>query len=100
MGDNFVSRIHVDDLAAHIEAGLLSTLTGAYPVADEEPCTAREVATFCAQLLTLPLPRSGGRLTGNRRVDGSAVRRSLGITLKYPSYRTGIPAAIQAERQL
>ena len=100
MGDNFVSRIHVDDLAAHIEAGLLSTLTGAYPVADEEPCTAREVATFCAQLLTLPLPQSGGRLTGNRRVDGSAVRRSLGITLKYPSYRTGIPAAIQAERQL
>ena len=100
MGDNFVSRIHVDDLAAHVEAGLLSTLTGAYPVADEEPCTAREAGTFCAQLLNLPLPQNGERPTGNRRVDGSAVRRALDITLKYPSYRTGIPAAIQAEREL
>jgi nucleoside-diphosphate-sugar epimerase len=97
-GDNFVSRIHVDDLAAHVEAGLLSTLTGAYPVADEEPCTAREIGTFCAQLLDLPLPDKGGRPTANRRVDGSAIRGALGITLAYPSYRTGIPAAIQVER--
>ena len=38
-GDNYVSRIHVDDLAAHAEAALLSDLEGAYPVADEESCT-------------------------------------------------------------
>ena len=39
-GDNFVSRIHVDDLAAHVEAALLSDITGAWPVADEHPCTS------------------------------------------------------------
>jgi nucleoside-diphosphate-sugar epimerase len=101
VGDNFVSRLHVDDLAAHVEAGLLSNLTGAYPVADEEPATAREIAAFCAELLNLPMPiADGGRLTANRRVDGSAIRRALGITLAYPSYRTGIPAAIQVERGL
>ena len=98
-GDNYVSRIHVDDLAAHAEAALLSHLAGAYPVADEEPCTTREIAEFCARLLHLPsvpqpAPGTTARLTSNRRVDGSAIRRALGITLTYPSYRTGIPASL------
>lgn len=96
--ENFVSRIHVDDLAAHVEAGLLSEVSGAYPVADEEPCTSREIAEFCARLLDLPLPfheQAKARSTG-RRVDGSAIRRALGITLRYPSYRVGIPASISS----
>jgi nucleoside-diphosphate-sugar epimerase len=92
--DNFVSRIHVDDLAAHVEAGLLSDVTGAYPVADEEPCTSREIAEFCAKLLDLPLPLEQTKtLSTSRRVDGSAIRRALGITLRYPSYRVGVPAS-------
>jgi len=98
-GDNYVSRIHVDDLATHAEAALLSDLEGAYPVADEEPCTTREIAEFCAGLLHLPsvphpTPATKARATSNRRVDGSAIRRALGITLTYPSYRTGIPASL------
>ena len=98
-GDNYVSRIHVDDLAAHAEAALLSDLEGAYPVADEVPCTTREIAEFCAHLLNLPsvpqpAPGTKARATSNRRVDGSAIRRALGITLTYPSYRTGIPASL------
>jgi nucleoside-diphosphate-sugar epimerase len=100
-GDNFVSRIHVDDLAAHVEAGLLSDITGTFPVADEEPCTSRQIAEFCADLLGLPMPDasstfvpSAARVTGNRRVDGSEIRRLLGVTLQFPSYRTGIPASL------
>jgi nucleoside-diphosphate-sugar epimerase len=97
LGDNFVSRIHVDDLAAHVEAALLSDVTGAYPVADEEPCTSNEIALFCAQLLRVPLPcaqANARATTSNRRVDGSAIRRLLGIRLEYPSYRVGIPASL------
>lgn len=97
LGDNFVSRIHVDDLAAHVEAALLSDVTGAYPVADEEPCTSNEIALFCARLLRVPLPcaPANARATlSNRRVDGSAIRRLLGIRLEYPSYRVGIPASL------
>lgn len=99
LSDHLVSRIHVDDLAGHIERGLLSPVTGAFPVADEEPCTSREISEFCARLLKLPVPTAGNwepknRSTGNRRVDGSAIRKALGITLRYPSYRTGIPAAL------
>jgi nucleoside-diphosphate-sugar epimerase len=93
-GDHYVSRIHVDDLAAHVEAGLYSSLTGAFPVADEEPCTSREMAEFCARLLGVPVPEGGGRVTGNRRVDGSAIRKELGVSLRYPSYRVGIPACL------
>jgi nucleoside-diphosphate-sugar epimerase len=96
--EHFVSRIHVDDLVAHVEAGLLSGVTGAYPVADEEPCTSREIAGFCAKLLDLPLPshEESKAHSTSRRVDGSAIRRALGITLLYPSYRVGIPSSISS----
>jgi nucleoside-diphosphate-sugar epimerase len=96
-GDNYVSRIHVDDLAAHVVAGLFAEVTGAFPVADDEPCTSREIAEFCATLLgpqEAADPPRPVRATGNRRVDGSAIRRALGIGLLYPSYRVGIPASL------
>ena len=104
LSNRFVSRIHVDDLAAHVEAALLSRTSGAYPVADEEPCTSRDIAEFCARLLNVPVTGTGykradrmPRFANNRRVDGSAIRRALGITLTYPSYRVGLPAALSAE---
>ena len=101
LSGRFVSRIHVDDLAVHAEAALLSPLTGAYPVADEDPCTSREIAEFCASLLNLPVTaasqgkaRRAPRFASDRRVDGSAIRQALGISLRYPSYRVGIPASL------
>lgn len=98
-GSNFVSRIHVDDLAAISAAALLSNLTGAYPVADEEPCSAREIAEFCAELLGLgPVETTSDELSetrrSDRRVGGRAIRQRLGVTLQYPSYRQGIPASL------
>lgn len=98
LSPQIVSRIHVDDLAAHIEAALLSELTGAWPAADEEPCSSREITEFCARLLGVAVPRESNWLpsrTSHRRVDGSAIRNALGITLRYPSFRTGIPAALK-----
>jgi nucleoside-diphosphate-sugar epimerase len=89
--DNIVSRIHVDDLAAHVEAALLSDLTGAYPIADEEPCTPRELADFCSRLLNRPIEPRPAR--SGRRVDGSAIRGLLSVKLQYPSYREGYAAA-------
>ena len=103
-GDNYVSRIHVDDLAVHAEAALRSDIIGAYPVADEEPCRSREIAHFCAELLGVPMaPESSpaelhSSRGADRRVDGSAIRRLLGVSLKYGSYKTGIPASIAEEK--
>lgn len=99
-GSNYVSRIHVEDLAALAEAALLSGLTGFYPVADEEPCTSREMAEFCAQLIGAALPPPISKVSAhrtrraNRRVDGRTIFRLLGVQLRYPSYREGVPAAL------
>lgn len=104
-GDNFVSRIHRDDVARHAIEALSSDITGAYPVADEEPCTSRVIAAFCSRQMNLPMPESvtSGEVDetrrADRRVDGSAIREKLGIELYYPSYHVGIPASIAAERQ-
>ena len=101
-GANFISRIHVDDLAALAVAGLLGEVVGAYPVADEHPCSSREIADFCVAQYGLPAPVSAPMeevpvsRRGNRRVDGRAVCRLLGVALSYPSYREGIPAAMRA----
>jgi nucleoside-diphosphate-sugar epimerase len=100
-GSNFVSRIHVEDLASHVEAALESDVRGAWPVADELPCTSREIAEFCARLLDVPMPAGVDPAAlhrtrrANRRVDGSAIRSILGISLRYPSYLEGIPASLR-----
>ncbi len=98
-GNNFISRIHVDDLARLTAAALLSTHTGAYPAADLHPCTSREIAEYCAMRFHLPPPVSVdesqvplSRRT-NRRVDGRAVFQLLGLPLLYPSYREGLADA-------
>lgn len=104
-GRNVISRIHVDDLAAHCLAALDARLTGCFPVADEEPCPAGEMAAFCAELLGVPMPEFTEHLPGddtrraNRRVDGSAVRRELGIRLLHRGYREGVPASLAAGRE-
>ena len=101
-GSNYISRIHVDDLAAIAYAGLLAKLTGAYPVADERPCPSREIAEYCAAEFGFPMPVSVteaevplSRRT-NRRVNGRAILERLGVTLRYPTYREGIAQAMSA----
>ena len=99
-GENYVSRIHVDDLAAHVEAALLSDVQGAWPVADDHPCTSVEIARYCSDLLNVPMPPSvpeaGVHHTrrADRRVDGRVIRQRLGISLLHSSYRSGIPASL------
>lgn len=103
LGENFISRIHVDDLAALVEAALFSPLTGSFPVADVHPCPSEEIAAFCAGLMGLTLPEASEdslvpeTRRSNRKVDGRAIRRLLGVSLRYPSYREGIPACLEEE---
>lgn len=99
-GGNFISRIHVEDLAAIATAGMLSELVGAYPVADEHPCTSREIAEYCAVRLGLPPPvvtsleEVPETRRNNRRVDGRRIVELLGLRLRYPGYREGIEASL------
>lgn len=101
-GANYTSRIHVDDLAAMAVAAVLGELGGAWPVADEEPSTNAEITRFCCELLGMEMPESAPAAQldetrrADRRVDGSEVRRLLGVRLRYPSYRVGVPASLAA----
>lgn len=102
-GSNWVSRIHVADLAALCVLALTSGEGGCWPVADLEPARSAEIAGFVAGLLGCPAPgsRPASELhptrRANRKVDGSAVCRLLGYSLLYPSYRQGIPASLGPE---
>jgi nucleoside-diphosphate-sugar epimerase len=99
-GGNFVSRIHVEDLAALVDAALFSSVEGTFPVADEEPCTSLEMARFCAEVLGVPVPPQVDThdfhhtRRANRRVDGREILRRLGARLRYPTYRVGVPASL------
>ena len=94
-----VSRIHVEDLAALVVAGLDSEVTGAFPVGDELPCPTAEILKWSAGYLGQdPEGVDLGRLvSGGRRVEGGTVLRALGVGLEYPDYRTGIPACLREE---
>ena len=95
-GSNYVSRIHVDDLAAITVAALISDFIGAYPVADLKPCPALEIAEYCAAKFGYAMPPSTEALPGDdtrradRRVDGRAITDLLGVSLRYSSYREGL----------
>jgi nucleoside-diphosphate-sugar epimerase len=94
-----VSRIHVEDLAALIEAGIFSDLEGAWPVADDEPCATAEIAEWLGESREMKQPDSTSTdTTRGRRVDGRKIRELLAIELIYRSWRTGIPASIEQEK--
>lgn len=100
-GANFVSRIHVDDLAALASSALLSDEGGAWPVADREPAPSRSVAEFICASLGCPMPPSATReelhetRRTDRQVQGGSILRLLRVELKYPTYREGITSALE-----
>jgi uncharacterized protein YbjT (DUF2867 family) len=98
-GSGIVSRIHVEDLAATIHAGIFSDLEGAWPVADEEPCSSAEIAAWCCNPMKMEKFQLmvEERAIAGRRVDGKEIREKLGIKLAYPSWRTGVPASLEEE---
>jgi len=107
-GDTMISRIHVDDLVTAIIA--VATLP-ALPfeivnVADDEPSSARETADGIAALLGVPPPPSvppsevsadvRAMLGADRCIDNTRLK-SLGVELRYRSWREGMAAVLAEE---
>ncbi|MCF8470951.1 MAG: SDR family oxidoreductase [Parvibaculum sp.] len=101
------SRIHVDDIAAVLEASMARPRPGAvYNVCDDEPAPAHEVVAYAAALLgreappaiafeeadLSPMARSF--YMASRRVSNARIRDELGVKLTYPSYREGLTALL------
>lgn len=110
--DLWVSRIHVDDLAAGLAAAWRRGRAGeVYLLCDDEPVTGAEYAELTADLLGLSLPPTVSRedirhelsasgferRIGARRCSNQRMREELGVELRYPSVREGVPAALREE---
>jgi len=102
------SRVHVDDIAAGVIAGIEAT-PGAFNLADDQPCSQNAVVEEACRLLGLPLPplqtldearlppMARGFYAENRRVANGKARRVLGWTPRYPGYREGLRALLAGD---
>ncbi len=99
------SRIHVEDIAAILLAAMTQNSTAPIlNVCDDEPAPPAEVIEFGCRLLGVEPPPeipfekaelSAMALTfwnDNKRVDNRLMKRELGISLRYPTYREGLTA--------
>lgn len=90
-GSGYVSRIHVDDLAAFVLAAPRAP-GETFVIGDETPRTHRDLASRICAAYGLPLPPSvpleevHETLRGDRRVDASRARALLGVSLRHPDY--------------
>jgi nucleoside-diphosphate-sugar epimerase len=104
-GNTLVCRIHVDDLVSSIIAvGTVDPLPyRVVNVADDDPTSSREVGDAVAKMIGVEPPSSvdpadvsasvRAMLGANRRIDNRRLK-NLGVSLRYPSWRDGIPAAL------
>ena len=106
------SRIHVEDIASVLEASMAKPNSGrAYNVADDEPCPPQDVVEYGAKLLGPPVPEAipfekanlspmaRSFYADSKRVSNSRIKRELGVTLMYPSYREGLAALVRDVRR-
>ncbi len=104
------SRIHVDDLAAGLEASIARPRAGGiYNLCDDEPCPNSDVIAHAAGLLGLPVPPevplaeanlspAAQRFYGeSKRVSNARAKAELGWRPAYPTYREGLRAVLAAE---
>ena len=97
------SRIHVEDIAAVLLASINAPNPGRiYNVCDDEAAPPEDVISHAAELLNVPVPEAvrfedaemspmaRSFYAESKRVSNRRVREELGVTLKYPDYRTGL----------
>jgi nucleoside-diphosphate-sugar epimerase len=100
------SRIHVTDIASVIDSAFAQRTNGIFNVSDDEPTAPQDVISFAANLLERPAPpeipfaqaakdmspMALSFYSECRRVRNDRIKRELGITLRFPTYRDGLRA--------
>ncbi len=102
------NRIHVDDIAATVLAGIEAgaRATGVFNVTDDEPAAPEDVAAYAAVLLGIeppPLvpweeaapmmnPMARSFYAETKRVRNRRIKAELDVVLAYPTYREGLGA--------
>jgi nucleoside-diphosphate-sugar epimerase len=104
------NRIHVADIAQAIDAAFARKVGGIFNVADDEPSAPSDPLAFAAQLLgrdpppEVPFDEAAPLLSPMalsfwqecRRVRNDRLKRELGVSLLYPTYREGLRALFAA----
>ncbi|MGE0765410.1 MAG: SDR family oxidoreductase [Hyphomicrobiaceae bacterium] len=99
------NRVHVDDIAAALEAAMRQPSPhNVYNITDDEPAPADEVVAYAASIIGMappPLvpfakaqfsPMARSFYDQAKRVSNRRMKENLGVKLAYPTYREGIAA--------
>jgi nucleoside-diphosphate-sugar epimerase len=102
------NRIHVDDIGLVVMAAMTSASPEQiFNLTDDEPAPPQDVVTYAAGVLGIaPPPEQPFDLADlspmarsfyaeNKRVANQRIKRELGVTLAYPTYREGIDAIVR-----
>lgn len=104
-------RIHVADIAAVLRASMDRPRPGAlYNVCDDEPAPPADVIAYACELLgrqpppAVPYAEAKAEMSAmertfwrdHRLIDNSRIKHELGVRLKYPDYRSGLRAILEA----
>jgi len=106
------NRVHVGDIAQAIDAAFARKAAGIFNVADDEPGSPGDPIVSAAQLLgrdpppeiafadaaSLLSPMALSFWQECRRVKNDKLKRELGVTLLYPTYREGLCALLEANQ--
>jgi len=107
--DQIFNRVHVADIAQAIDAAFTRRASGIFNVADDEPSPPADPIVFAAQLLDvdpppeIPFAQAAPSMSPLglsfwqecRRVKNDKLKRELGVTLRYPTYREGLKALME-----
>jgi dTDP-D-glucose 4,6-dehydratase len=97
------SRIHSEDLAQTLEASMKKPQPGeVYNVSDDCPSPPAEAVEYACSLLGVEPPplvpfeeadlssTARGFYITNKRVSNKKIKQELGVTLRYPDYKSGL----------
>jgi NAD dependent epimerase/dehydratase family enzyme len=96
----------VADIASVIDSAFTQRANGIFNISDDEPAAPQDVISFAAHLLDRPAPpeipftQASKDLSPMalsfysecRRVRNDRIKRELGVTLRFPTYREGLRA--------
>jgi nucleoside-diphosphate-sugar epimerase len=104
------NRVHVGDIAQSIDAAFARRASGIFNIADDEPTPPADPIVFAAQLMgvapppEIPFEQAAPAMSPMalsfwqecRRVKNDKLKRELGVSLRYPTYREGLRALFAA----
>jgi len=103
------NRIHVADIAQAIDRAFARRADGIFNVTDDEPSPPADPIVFAAQLMSrepppeIPFADAAPSMSEMglsfwqecRRVRNDKLKRELGVSLRYPTYRDGLRALLK-----